>query len=635
MKKKNSDQKLQRATALFALKMLTDDLRSDVLAGGGISTKFNIPTHRPAQLGPDISLSQDTVLDAFRQVLAGKEATPLSDNTGKAIDAAVSVATNGTGNVKIGENVYGFAYVGLLSPEPAKRLEYLEGYLKQRSLASAYGNELRVRLGAQNLTNDEFLAVVETLATSQESFMEAVRGRGQQLTNSDLLPDDRRHWDNLIAPLKNSTNLQEFLGNEMQVERSAQITANPVRAMYTTSLSYCAPSLVPIEAYRTIHADTVLRSMERASSFPDHFGLVGAFEICADWISRDGRFEAAGSKILDQLLGDMDKLTESCAFYSAAFTMAVPRLTEHKEFRRNAPFWRRLTAAAQASLIVRACGVSDSEKVLKWAIDNFGKSFFFAVLLDGAEESRWKPDWLAPKHLVADAFGRIDMSITKVSEACRPREWVERVDKAREWISKSNIDLLCSLPAIGESRRNKQPTMAETMALRPIFEAFCTDPNSDTLMMCAPGIFIAGVPREIVSHCSSVMAQLRRNSPRWDEGDTGFLVQILAFVALQALDVSLAESVAEFCLEKARELPTNGTSIEIICRLLECASANPDATSAMEVLTRRLEGVAYLSPAETLADLHNSLRHLQRLNGSLSNTLGKAIAASRLGEKAA
>ena len=53
----------------------------------------------------------------------------------------------------------------------------------------------------------------------------------------------------------------------------------------------------------------------------------------------------------------------------------------------------------------------------------------------------------------------------------------------------------------------------------------------------------------------------------------------------------------------------------------------------MEVLTRRLEGVAYLSPAETLADLHNSLRHLQRLNGSLSNTLGKAIAASRLGEK--
>jgi hypothetical protein len=78
MKKKKNDPKLQRATALFALKMLSDDLRSDVLAGGKISTKFNIPTHRPAQLGPDISLSQDTVLDAFRQVLAGEQATPLT-----------------------------------------------------------------------------------------------------------------------------------------------------------------------------------------------------------------------------------------------------------------------------------------------------------------------------------------------------------------------------------------------------------------------------------------------------------------------------------------------------------------------------------------------------------------------------
>jgi len=128
--------------------------------------------------------------------------------------------------------------------------------------------------------------------------------------------------------------------------------------------------------------------------------------------------------------------------------------------------------------------------------------------------------------------------------------WGPQYNRHAKFAENDEAPSLCEkigplMPAIGESRRNKQPTMAETMAHRPIFEAFCTDPNNDTLMMCAPGIFIAGVPREIVSHCSSVMAQLRRSSPRWDEGDTGFLVQILAFVALQALDGSLAESVAE------------------------------------------------------------------------------------------
>jgi hypothetical protein len=54
----------------------------------------------------------------------------------------------------------------------------------------------------------------------------------------------------------------------------------------------------------------------------------------------------------------------------------------------------------------------------------------------------------------------------------------------------------------------------------------------------------------------------------------------------------------------------------------------------MEVLARRLEGVSYLAPASALTDLYDSLSHLQLLDDRLSNTLGSARAASRLGGKA-
>jgi hypothetical protein len=227
------------------------------------------------------------------------------------------------------------------------------------------------------------------------------------------------------------------------------------------------------------------------------------------------------------------------------------------------------------------------------------------------------------------------VAIKSIPEANRPTEWVDCVEKAREWISKTNIDVLCSLPAIGESNRRKQPTMAETKGHQPYFEKFRNEPSFVTLMMCAPSIFIAGVPREILEPCNALMAQLYKDTSRWDEGDTPFLIQILGFVALQAQDVSLADSVAEFCVEKARELPADGSATDIICRLLECARANPDRVPAMEVLARRLEGVAYLAPASVLADLHDSLSHLQLVSDSLSNMLGKATAAARLGGKAA
>jgi hypothetical protein len=637
MKKKKKIPNLPRIRALLALRKLSGRLQSDVLADGSISAKYNIPLNRPVDLGPDISLSQDKLLTAFRQALVGKELAPILDNKDKAIDAVVSIAPNGTANIKVGEKVYGFAHAGLLSPDPAKRLEYLEAYLKKRTLASVYADKLRLKVGKQELSDDEFLAVIETFLTSQESFIDAVRskGNGNELTNSDLLPEDGRHWDNLVAPWESSKTLQEYLVDELEAERSLRIAANAVRAIYTTSLSYCAPGLVPIEKYRAVEVDAVLQAVERVVGFPDHFALAGAFEICADWVSRDKRFEAVGVKMLDQLLGDMDRLKETCTFFAAAYAMTLARLAQHKEWRRQPPFWRRVTAAAHASLIVRACGVDNAEKIFKWAIENSGKPFVFSVLLEGAEEPRWKPDWLTPNHLVADAFGRVDLAMNSIPEANRSTEWVERVEKAREWISKNTIDILCSLPAIGESSRRKQPTMAETKGHQPYFEKFCSEPNFETLKMCAPSFFIAGVPKEILMPCNALMAQLHKDASRWDEGNTPFLIQILAFVALQAQDVSLADSVAEYCIEKVRELPEDGDTIEIICRLLECASANPDRAAAMEVLAHRLEGVAYLAPATTLTDLHDSLSHLQLLSDSLSNRLGKATAASRLGGEAA
>ena len=56
-----------------------------------------------------------------------------------------------------------------------------------------------------------------------------------------------------------------------------------------------------------IAADTVLEVAERALSLSDHFAVTGAFEICADRCSTDARFEKVGTKLLEQLLGDIEQ----------------------------------------------------------------------------------------------------------------------------------------------------------------------------------------------------------------------------------------------------------------------------------------------------------------------------------------
>jgi hypothetical protein len=104
---------------------------------------------------------------------------------------------------------------------------------------------------------------------------------------------------------------------------------------------------------------------------------------------------------------------------------------------------------------------------------------------------------------------------------------------------------------------------------------------------------------------------------------------------MQTRDAGLADSLAEFCVEKSRELADEDSNVEIVCRLIECASAFSDHAKAMDVLAQRLGRVAFLAPASSLVDLHDSLRHLQILDDELFERLGRAIAASRMGRKAA
>jgi len=616
---------------------MSGPVQSDVLNDGTVAAKFNIPTSRPANLGSKVRLSQDDLLTAFRQVLSGKKVTRLKDAKGKSLPVKITILESGTAQILIDGQGFGFSYVGLLAPRLKERSKYLEGYLKNNSLVQVYAGELRAMIKTE-LSNDEFLKMTETLLTSQEAFVQSVRAKANSnnVTTGDILPDQLRHWDNLIAPIDTSKTLADFVSHELASERAALFSKDPMLAFYATSISFCAPGLVPLEAFRKLPADTVLQILERAAQVPDHFGLCSAFEICADWYARDKRFEAVGARLLDRLLGNIEQLKERCTYFSAAFLMTHARLAQHEVLRQKPAFWRRIAAAANASLVVRACGFQEAESMHKFAVERFGKSFFLSAYLETANEARWKPEWLSANHLVADAFGRVNTAFVKLAEAKRPTEWQSRIAKAYQWIQDNNLEIHAHMPAIGESaRRTTPPKMKDTAIFRKAYEEFCKEPSVDSLLMCGPGFFTVGVPTTMLKPCHELAAQLHKDSPRWDDSHTQFVLQLLSYVALQARDVPLADSIADFVVEKARDLKDGDPTIEMVARLIECANANTNRVVKMDALVRRLEAFAYLAPSSAMFDLHDTYKQLEVFDNDFPRKLAKATAAARLGQKAA
>jgi len=623
---------LPRIRALLALRKLGKQLSSDVIADGKIAAKFSIPTHRPANLGVGIAVHQEVLLTAFRQYLAGKRISSITDEDGKFLKIKISIAENGTAQIVVSGKGFAFAYVGLLTTDREARRALLERFLSERSVASLYADELRALVSARPLTDDDFLLAVSILSSSPESFVQSIRSKVavRDLSNADLLPEDERHWDNLIAPWRNSNSLESFLTNEADAERARAFADNPLRAFLAGSLSYCAPAMVPMQRFEGLSLDELLEIVERASSLPDHFAVTGAFEICANRLGTDPRFEPAGSKLLERLLGDLDLLSSRCAFFAGVFVLTLARLAQHQKLKEKPSSWRRVTAAANASLVLRACGADDAEALFKWAVEHAGKPFILSTLLEEFSEPRWKPDWLTVKHLVADAFGRVEAALNKIPEKSRPADWVVQVEEARKWITAEHCELLCILPAIGESSRRKQPSLEETYGFRKSFEKLRDEPTIEALTNCAAGIYTVGAPAEISSACHGVIAHLQETGARWSVDDTQFALRLLSFVSVLFQDETLADSVAQFAIEKVRELPDTESTLEIVCRLVECSSAYADRNKAVEVLGRRLESVSFLAKPKAAFDLYDTLTCLKSLDPLLSESLGRALAAARL-----
>ena len=607
------------------------------MADGAIANRYEIQTIRPIQISEDTILSQDEIFDAFRQSMRDQPVSPLHDQNGKPFGAKMSVETDGTGLLKTAKQKIRFENAGLLSANPAQRRELLEQCLTEHTVAVRFQSELKELVAQPGISNEEFLSIVTLLTSSPESFAREFRQKMDTgpIAQTDLLPEDARHWDNLLAPVEGSVSLAEFLEDELATERRAHLASSPQQAMQAISLAFCAPGLVPLATLRELDTGTILAMVEAAVDLDDHFSLTGAFEICADWIERDARFVPVGERLLQRLFGEMAGLSTSCVKFAAAFTVAVAHLARHETQRTKPAFWRRLTGAAHASLVVRASGHTeiDENKLVSWAMRVAGKPYFLSVFFDMHKEPRWRPDWINPDFLMADTIGRVKNAMSRLPETTAPPEWKASFDNALTWIEEKKIEPLQVFPAIGESAHfSEQPTLAELKGdLADTYSGFAEQSSLDYLVRLAPLVFTFGFPTELDDAVLAFLDTLRREISSVEESKVKLALATVAHIAVQHRNTSLSDAVANICLENTGGITDAWTAIDVMSRLVECAAAHPNPAEAQATLMRRLEDLAFLLPPLALPEFLDGIDALQSLGDDFALGLGRARAAARLG----
>jgi hypothetical protein len=629
---------LSQFRALYVLRRLSSTLCSDVLEDGEIAKRFGIPTHSRVEINEDVIMSQSALLEAVRNLPHGSGSCRLRDESGHEFSAEIIIDVHGDAIFKMDEQEFQLEHAGLLVSNASKRLDYLSEKIARCTLTRQVVEELRKEAGRSDFTDEDkvFLSTVAALNSTHEAFSRALlpKAKAGRLTLEDLLPSEMRYWEQLTAPAGSSRSLEEFSANELLSQRKFLLEGDLRKAFRSISLSFCAPALVPRELFATLDADRVLVMLEEAVALPDHFGLVGAFEICGDMLPRDSRFEAVGKRLLDRLFADKNRLEGACWIYSGAFVLATARLHQHEEFRQRPAFWRRLTAAAHASVIVRilAEGKIDGRSFFNWAVDISGKAYSFSVALDAVDEPRWRADWLGPSVLVPDAFGRCKTIFDRFGKDCGSPGWADGMRGALILLGERGL-LLTLYPAIGESAGRPEPEPEVMGPYTELYRAFIAAPTVESFLQIGGLLFWVGVSSEAILSIRNLIMTLQQTPQKsWDD-DLALrsVIALATYSAVLRRDAPLGELIADLLLDISSSGKEGESPGEITLRLVECTAADPDRLRGQQVLARRLETLSLGIERKHLKDVYHSLQILRSLNENLCGLIGKAAAAARMG----
>jgi len=627
----------KKVRVLFALSQLSDKLRSDVLKDPATGKQWKISTTRTVHLGKGLTVQWKSLYSIFRAAADGTPIPSLHDEKNKKHAVKATIDMYGAGILQVGKHRLRFPQAVLMATSPDMRLRELERNFGSVTIHASLQDELRRIVRRSDFWVEEFIAIARALSSSPDEFQMRLSEKvsTRQIALGDVLPDDHRHWDNLTAPVASSGTLADFIANELASEWASRVARDPVFAFRSIALTFCAPALVPYDLFRKLDKEAKKLILEEALLLEDHFSLVGAFELCAEWILEYPEFSDAGERLLDRLFGDLKRLETACGMFAAAFILSVAKIAEDDMLNPRPAFWRHLAAASHALLVVRSCGVTeiDCESLIEWAMGQSGHAYFLSVFCDFKTDPQWRPEWIDPRFLVADACGRGIGAYLRISENKAPPSWTERINKLRTWINEKHYGVLMHFPAVLEgARRSTLPTVSEMQGVGELYEAFMREPTIDSLIELTPVIQSFGPPHEIIDSFYKVIGIIRADSSRDEEGLVANVIKLLSHVAALLQDTKLANAVAEACIERLAVDERPETVIEAIYRLLECSAAETDKIASSQFLSRMLEHVCYtITKPELLPGIAAMIEELKLVSPELKCALGRALAIARLG----
>lgn len=628
---------LRHMVAVQALSLFPPIIRESLLASREFREAYNLTTDAQIVLsGGQISFMRSRFFNAVRRAYQlPAEPIEIRSNEGQSY---IMTLEGEVGNkniaLRLGELLIRLPSFWSLSPNADDRLCGLELGLRTSNIDDEDAVIWKQRAAAGAAKDDEVDQLTEYLKLTPQEVARAISNELRAGTSriDVLVPTRLLYYERLIGRVGPSNGLEDFAAGQWKSHIS-QLLAWDFKAGIGQILAISPHSSlclgISIERNR---GEELIEVYQWLAAYGDRFSQVAAVELGLSLVEQFRGLEAPILEITKAIMADDPDDEEGRLKLTASLViLADGELARLGVLRDAPPFWRRLAAIAQASVIERElvkAGVRIDE-FSDWAISVRGPVFALQNLVDLRLEPRWLPDFMSPNQLKLEFIGRIYSSGMHFGSQIESDELRELVSGSGPTSAQAAMKFpMAFLPGPLEAGSVSPVLFPDNLA------AALREPADALLAESAlAGIVNMALMFRIESdHARFVTDALRRTKYQVNVGaDSGKIFSLLSGLAVVAAVSRAPELANEVRILSRVQRRRPGVTIEAdnLMRIaLIAAASEVDLDNWSKIVGEWLTEIAYedIDPA-TASAMQAHIRTLCELVPQLWRTCAKAEAA--------
>lgn len=413
---------IRASVAVAASRLLPTIVRDAVIADVNFTASLGLKAEAVIRIGrDDLAFQRSALFDSIRQAFEpGHEAAPVDNTRGETWEVRVQANKSPVEiNLARGTTRLLVSHFGLLCPDKDVRLATLLHEADNVCLSPEQITFWKELLVTRPPTDDEVIMIVEDLKDTPVAVASMIRDNlaSGSVSLDVWVPRSARYYERLVGQWESGVSLEGYAKEAAPRQFRELLKWRGAEGLKLALLLAPQPYLSAALVEAEIGDDTFGEVLSWLAEKGDAMSCAAGIEIALLRLAGHDSLKEPLARLLNAFVAGKPVANVDPAELLSCVIFAVYGEIAHCCIHATRPpFWRKLAAIAQASLILGCIADTggDATELAQWLRSVRSQLYLLQCFADLRVEPRWLPDFAMPDQLRNEIYGRVAMAAAKL-----------------------------------------------------------------------------------------------------------------------------------------------------------------------------------------------------------------------------